>query len=315
MAGQRTLWSPGQSCIDTHRRVTGRQVDRYDLLLLTGRNPARVAAAVAGATATRPRSPRIEGRHLESPNPDAVARLAAEIGGSTSCLQRGRAHHAERFPRRAGRRVTPFERWHARDASSFRPIMRPRGRLIVVASFPGTLGISTSACTPFFDDVPRSIRRGGRGRMAGGDPRRAPPAGSRLAEWVNVPSKWAQVPAVRAAARRAGRDLADGTRVALSASGGGGGGGWGGGGGGGGGLGVTATSRPWFDDFQPGSPPATGLAVAVLDFVLPNRFDPATYVRSCAGAVACCLWQREANDCSVSVTFNFRSARATLVAI
>ena len=38
----------------------------------------------------------------------------------------------------------------------------------------------------------------------------------------------------------------------------------------------TATSRPWFDDFSQARTPAQA-AVAVLDFVLAEQIDPATY--------------------------------------
>lgn len=80
-------------------------------------------------------------------------------------------------------------------------------------------------------------------------------------EWINVPSKVAQVAAVRAVAReRRDTDLADGTLVAAICPG----------------LVDTPASRPWFADFSQARTPARA-AETVLDFVLAEPVDPATY--------------------------------------
>jgi carbonyl reductase 1 len=79
--------------------------------------------------------------------------------------------------------------------------------------------------------------------------------------WINVPSKVAQVAAIRAVAaqRRAG-DLAEGTLLASVCPG----------------MVDTRASRPWFgDDIQAQTPDQA--AEAVLDLVLADRADPATY--------------------------------------
>lgn len=79
--------------------------------------------------------------------------------------------------------------------------------------------------------------------------------------WLNVPSKVAQVAAVRAvAADRRERDLADGTLVAAVCPG----------------MVDTPTSRPWFGDFSQAQSPAQA-AEAVLDLILADRVDPALY--------------------------------------
>jgi NAD(P)-dependent dehydrogenase (short-subunit alcohol dehydrogenase family) len=79
--------------------------------------------------------------------------------------------------------------------------------------------------------------------------------------WGNVPSKVAQVAAVRAvAATRRERDLAAGTLVAAVCPG----------------LVDTPASRPWFDDFSRALTPDDA-ARAVLDLVLRPDVDPATY--------------------------------------
>ncbi|MGW2715220.1 carbonyl reductase, partial [Streptomyces sp. NPDC001356] len=79
--------------------------------------------------------------------------------------------------------------------------------------------------------------------------------------WLNVPSKVAQVAAVRAvAAERRARDLADGILIAAVCPG----------------MVDTATSRPWFSDHSRAQTPARA-AEAVLDLVLAEHVDPALY--------------------------------------
>jgi NAD(P)-dependent dehydrogenase (short-subunit alcohol dehydrogenase family) len=79
--------------------------------------------------------------------------------------------------------------------------------------------------------------------------------------WLNVPSKVAQVAAVRAvAAERRARDLATGTLVAAVCPG----------------MVDTATSRPWFSDYSQAQTPARA-AEAVLDLVFTEGADPALY--------------------------------------
>jgi hypothetical protein len=79
--------------------------------------------------------------------------------------------------------------------------------------------------------------------------------------WINVPSKVAQVAAVRAvAAQRRAADLAEGTLVAAVCPG----------------LVDTRASRPWFDDYSRAQTPEQA-ARAVLDLILAGRLDPATY--------------------------------------
>lgn len=80
-------------------------------------------------------------------------------------------------------------------------------------------------------------------------------------DWVNVPSKVAQVAAVRAVAReRRGPDLLDGTLVAAVCPG----------------LVDTEASRPWFDDFSHARTPAQA-ATHLLDYILAAPIDPGTY--------------------------------------
>jgi NAD(P)-dependent dehydrogenase (short-subunit alcohol dehydrogenase family) len=143
---------------------------------------------------------------------------------------------------------------------SFGPILRSGGRLIVVASSLGTLGHLDPRLHPLFDgasldEVEKAVESWRAAIHAGtaeelGWPR-----------WLNVPSKVAQVAAVRAvAAERRTQDLQDGTLVAAVCPG----------------LVDTPASRPWFDDFSQAQTPQQA-AQAVLDLVLSPEVDPATY--------------------------------------
>ncbi|MYS42281.1 carbonyl reductase, partial [Streptomyces sp. SID5998] len=143
---------------------------------------------------------------------------------------------------------------------SFGPVLSPGGRLLVVASSLGTLGRLDPRLHPLFDGATleqveyaveswRSAVHSGTAREAG------------WPLWVNVPSKVAQVAAVRAvAAERRERDLAAGTLIAAVCPG----------------MVDTRASRPWFGDYSQAQTPARA-AEAVLDLVLAEGADPALY--------------------------------------
>ena len=237
-----------------------------DLVLLTGRDQQRVADAareVSGLPGTRAR---VEGRVLDVTDTDAVARLAAEL----------RARHGgiDVVISNAVARVLPEDSQSARadefiDVSntathailrSFGPVLRPGGRLLVVASSLGTLGHLDPRLHHLFDgaslDQVEYAVESWRSRIHN---RTAEEAG--WPRWLNVPSKVAQVAAVRAVAtERREHDLADGTLIASVCPG----------------MVDTATSRPWFSDYSQAQSPAEA-ARAVLDLVFAEGVDPALY--------------------------------------
>jgi carbonyl reductase 1 len=235
---------------------------RDDLVLLTGRDPARVAEAVAQATASPTAKARIEGRTLDVTDSRAVASLAAElsegvdvvISNATARMTRERTQQeqADEFIAVANGGTHAMLR-------SFGPLLRPGGRLIVVASSLGTLGNLPERLRPLFgehdslDDVEALVESWRVAIQAGTAAELGWP------DWINVPSKVAQVAAVRAFAREQ-RDLADGTLLATVCPG----------------LVDTATSRPWFDDFSNARTPAQA-ATKLLDFILAEPIDPTTY--------------------------------------
>ena len=143
---------------------------------------------------------------------------------------------------------------------SFGPVLRPGGRLIVVASSLGTLGHLDPRLHPLFDgatleQVEAAVESWRTALHDGTAEEQGWP------RWINVPSKVAQVAAVRAvAAQRRAADLAEGTLIAAVCPG----------------LVDTRASRPWFDDYSHAQTPEQA-ARAVLDLVLADRLDPATY--------------------------------------
>lgn len=229
-----------------------------DLVLLTGRDPQRVADAVAHLEGVA----RVEGRVLDVADPEAVRGLAAELGAVDIVVsnavgplvpERGQAEQADVFIDVANRGAQDVLR-------AFGPVLRPGGRLIVVASSLGTLDHLPEQLWPRFDgvtldEVERAVE----------DWRAAIHDGTAAAkgwpEWINFPSKVAQVAAVRAvAAERRTRDLADGTLVASVCPG----------------LVDTRASRPWFDDFSQAKSPADAV-VPIVDLLLSDRVDPSQY--------------------------------------
>lgn len=232
-----------------------------DLVLLTGRDAGRVAEAAARVAADPATRSRVEGHVLDVSDADAVERFAERLGAVDIVLSnaigplepgRPQAEQADVFLDVANGGTHAVLR-------SFGPRLRPGGRLIVVASSLGTLGHLPEALRPRFDgvsldEVEKTVEDWRSAIHAGTAQEQGWP------EWINVPSKVAQVAAVRAvAAERRSRDLADGTLVAAVCPG----------------MVDTRASRPWFTDFSHAQPPAKA-AEAVLDLVL-GDLDPQTY--------------------------------------
>jgi carbonyl reductase 1 len=237
-----------------------------DLVLLTGRDRSRVAEATAGAAGASTTVARVEGRQLDVTDAGAVARMAAELteeyGGIDVVVSNASARITPDLPQE--KQVDEFAEVANGGTRailrSFGPVVRPGGRLVVVASSMGTLGRLDERLHPLFehaslDEVESAVESWRAAVHAGTAQDLGWP------EWINVPSKVAQVAAVRAVAReRKEADLRDGTLVAAVCPG----------------LVDTPASRPWFADFSQARTPVQAAAV-VLDFVLADPADPATY--------------------------------------
>jgi carbonyl reductase 1 len=238
------------------------RLDPDDLVLLTGRNPRRVAEATASIEGTA----RVEGRVLDVSDPAAIEKLAAELEGQYGGVDivisnaiagltpdRPQAEQADEFIAVANGGTDAVLR-------AFGPVLRPGGRLIVVASSLGTLDHLAPQVRPLFDgtsldQIAEAVENWRQAIHAG------TAEGQGWPEWINLPSKVAQVAAVRAvAATRRDTDLDHNTLIASVCPG----------------LVDTRASRPWFDDFSQARSPAAAV-VTILDLVLADEVDPATY--------------------------------------
>jgi carbonyl reductase 1 len=211
-----------------------------DRVLLTGRHAGRVADAAAEVSAGLPAgSATVEGRVLDVRDTAAIHALADELGSVDIVFSNAYE--------RISPGVDPTTEVDAVAATSnvatsqvlraFGPRLRAGGRLVVVASAMGTLDKLDARVRPRFaaaaeadlDTVDRLVEEWRAAVLAG----RAEEEG--FGSWLNVPSKVAQVAAVRAYARdRRERDLRDGTLVAALCPG----------------LVDTDASRPWFEDMS-----------------------------------------------------------------
>jgi len=242
------------------------RMDPEDLVLLTGRHPRRVADAAAAASTRAGTRSRVIGRVLDVADAGAVAGLAAELadrhGGVDIVISNAIAALTPDLPQseQADAFIDVANGGTHAMLGSFGPVVRPGGRLIVVASSLGTLGHLDPRLRPLFDgatleQVKAAVESWRTALHDGTAEEQGWP------RWINVPSKVAQVAAVRAvAAQRRAADLAQGTLLAAVCPG----------------LVDTRASRPWFDDYSRAQTPDQA-ARAVLDLILADRPDPVTY--------------------------------------
>ena len=242
------------------------RMNHDNLVLLTGRDAGRVADAAAAVTRRAGTRSRVIGRVLDVADTGAVAGLAAELadrhGGVDIVISNAIAALTPDRPQseQADEFIDVANGGTHAVLRSFGPVLRPGGRLIVVASSLGTLGHLDPRLHPLFDgatlaEVEAAVQSWRTAIRDGTAEERGWP------RWINVPSKVAQVAAVRAvAAQRRAADLAEGTLVAAVCPG----------------LVDTRASRPWFDDFSRAQTPEQA-ARAVLDLILADQPDPATH--------------------------------------
>ncbi|MGP8304265.1 SDR family NAD(P)-dependent oxidoreductase [Streptomyces inhibens] len=237
-----------------------------DLVLLTGRSELRVTDAVREVAQLPGTRAQVRGRVLDVTDTDAIGRLADELQGQYGGVDVVISNAVARLlpdesqAERADEFIDVSNTATHAVLRSFGPALRPGGRLLVVASSLGTLGHLDPRVRHLFDGASldqveyavESWRTAVHNNTAeeAGWPR-----------WLNVPSKVAQVAAVRAvAAARRERDLATDTLIASVCPG----------------MVDTATSRPWFSDYSQAQSPSEA-ARAVLDVVFAEHIDPALY--------------------------------------
>ncbi|MDE1669646.1 SDR family NAD(P)-dependent oxidoreductase [Nocardia gipuzkoensis] len=224
-----------------------------DIVYLTGRDLERVRAA-----ASRVDAPTAEVRPavLDVSDSESITALAAEL--------RHRHDGVDIVFSNAAARLTPETPWAeligpfvdtnnpgtTRMLRAIAPILRPGGRLLVVASDFGTLRSLPGHLHDRFDtgamslDDVDAVITGWRDTVLD-----STAAAEGWPDWINIPSKVGQVAAVRVLAReRRDGDLAAGMLIAAVCPG----------------LVDTDASRPWFDNMNQAQSPAQA-AKALLD--------------------------------------------------
>jgi carbonyl reductase 1 len=235
-----------------------------DRVLLTGRDPNRVADAAA-AVAGGPAIARVEGRVLDVRDGDAIAALAGELGEVDIVFSNATSRMSPQAdPADEVDAVAETNNLAAtRMLRAFAPRLRPGGRLIVVASALGTLDKLDERIAPRFaavatEDLDAVDALVEEWRQAVHDGRAESDG---YGNWLNIPSKVAQVAAVRALARgRRDADLAENKLIMALCPG----------------LIDTDASRPWFEDMSAAQTPAEAAAWPV-GLALGSAFDPAFY--------------------------------------
>src|SRR5258706_8925037 len=215
-----------------------RRLATGDVVYLTGRDPGRVAEAVARIADAKAA---VRGAVLDVADGASVADFAAALrerhGGIDIVLSN---HYTRVEP--ADDPATVIDHYVAVNnlgtthvLRSFAPMIRDRGRLLVVASRAGSLRTLAPVLHSRFepletlDDVDRAVcawRDAVREHRA---------AGEAWPGWINIPSKIGQVAAVRTLARqRRADDVRRGILLAALSPG----------------LIDTGASRPWFGDMS-----------------------------------------------------------------
>jgi carbonyl reductase 1 len=237
-----------------------RRLGAQDVVLLTGRDRARVQEA---ASRLRDTPARVHPEVLDVRDSPAVMafgeRLGAEHGGVDLVFSNAAARLVPDTPWTEV--VAPFVDTNnlgtTRVLRALHPLLRPGGRLLVVASTFGTLHHLPEHLHERFgagtlDEVDAVMADWRDAVLEGRAARDGWP------DWINIPSKVGQVAAVRALAREraaAGRD--DGTLVAAVCPG----------------LVDTDASRPWFADMSRALTPEQA-AAPLLDLALQTDLDP-----------------------------------------
>jgi carbonyl reductase 1 len=218
-----------------------------DHVVLTGRDPGRVAAAARGLGA---RGLTVDTHQLDVTDPASVDRFAATVdgwGGLDILFSNAAARIGRDQPAAAQVRgfVATNNLGTTRLLRALVPRMRDGGRVFVVASSFGTLrSLPDPGTHARFDDPALTLEDLDdvmAGYVAAVEAGRAADEG--WPDWINIPSKVGQVAAARVVARAAGEAGRDLFVAAVCP-----------------GLVDTDASRPWFDDMSEAQSPEEAAA-------------------------------------------------------
>ncbi len=235
-----------------------------DLVLVIGRDRGRVEAATT-AVAAAPTVARVQGRVLNLRDRNAIEALARELGEVDIVFSNAASRMSPEADPVDEVDVVAETNNLATTAilRAFTPRLRRGGRLIIVASALGTLdklddrvaGRFAEAADQDLDAVDALVSDW---RQAVHDGRAEEDG---YGTWLNIPSKVAQVAAVRAIAReRRASDLAENKLIMALCPG----------------LIDTDASRPWFADMSNAQTPAQAAAWP-LELVFAPTFNPSYY--------------------------------------
>jgi carbonyl reductase 1 len=241
-----------------------RRLAHGDSVYLTGRSAERLGDAAARISAP---IADVDTHVLDVRDGAAVAAFADEL--------RDRHGGVDVVFSNAAARLTPDTPWAelvgpfvdtnnlgtTRMLRAFSPILRPGGRLLVVASDFGTLNNLPESLHKRFDTDTMTLDDVDATMLAWRDAVLDGTAGAEgWPEWINITSKVGQVAAMRVLARdRRDTDTAHGTLIAAVCPG----------------LIDTAASRPWFDDMSGAQTPTQAAADPLhlaLDPVRPDTY-------------------------------------------
>jgi len=236
-----------------------------DRVLLTGRHAGRVATAARELAASTHRRADIEARVLDVRDPQAIRALGAELGELDIVFSNAAQRmHPDVDPADEVDAVADVNNVATISIlREFAPRMRPGGRLVIVASALGTLDHLPVEVRPRFaaaaEDGLEAVEELVEAWRSSVKANRAIEDG--FGGLLNIPSKVAQVAAVRAvAAQRRAEDLRDGTLLLSLCPG----------------LIDTAASRPWFTDMTGAQSPDQAAAWPVRMALTPD-LDPTYY--------------------------------------
>jgi carbonyl reductase 1 len=236
-----------------------------DVVYLTSRDAKRVSQALTTIEAPRAQ---LRGEALDVADADAVARFAAALAERHGAVDVVFSNAYQRVgpqedPASAIERYAAVNNLGATNMlRAFAPLLGDHGRLLVVASKLGTLHYLAPVLHSRFEE-PQTLDELDRAvcawRDAVRDGRRA--AQEAWPAFINIPSKIAQVAAVRVLAREPREhDLHRDTLIAAVCPG----------------MIDTGAARPWFSDMSDAQTPSEA-AVALLDLALTAPADATFY--------------------------------------